>query len=536
MDVEETQTKLATWAQDPEFRFNDVYNFITYPGWLRQAYHSVKSNSGSETEGVNGQTATDFGEDLEENLKELSQSLKSESYDPDPVRRAHIPKGDGEERPLGIPTVRDRVVHEALRMLLEPVYETDFSDDSFGFRPGRCTHDAITVVHQCVSPANGNYKPWIIDADIKGYFENVDHQILEQILQSRITQQKVRDLIWKFLKAGVMEQGERHKTLAGTPQGGIISPLLANIYLDTMDQWAKNWTNLTTVEARRRRRSGKGNWTYVRYADDFLFLTNGTRKRAELMMERVENFVDEKLNLSLSEKKTDLVHAKSGIDFLGYHLEARPLRDGGGAKRAVPKEAIRDVRTKIRALTDGGTDVSVRLRVKRINAVLRGWANYYRFATNASEVFNNLEHFTWHRLTYWLAEKYRCSRGYLVANILDGKNPVSIHGVEMVDIQTMTENYGESPWKDGHPYFNGDSDRREPPTLDPEPRAEERPGAADQKWEAHERDDWTCQRCGKDLDEANAEAHHLEYSNRLEDVESLCRKCHSEKDPQRQIA
>lgn len=536
MDVEETQAKLATWAQDPEFRFDDVYNFITYPSWLHRACCSVKSNSGSRTAGVDGQTVEDFDKDLEENLKGLSKSLKSHVYDPDPVRRVYIPKGNGEERPLGIPTVRDRIVQEALRMLLEPIYETDFSQNSFGFRPGRSTHDAICVVYQRMAPAIRGYMPWIIDADITGFFDNVDHQVLEQILQKRIAQQKVRDLIWKFLKAGVLENGRRRDTLAGTPQGGIVSPLLANIYLNELDQWVKKWTDLTNTEAERRRKSGKGNWTYVRYADDFLLLTNGRRKRAELMTERVENFVSERLNLSLSEKKTSLAHAEDGIDFLGYHLEAKPMRDGGGVKRTVPKEAVRDVKTKVRALTDRGTDVSARMRVERINSVLRGWANYYKFATNASKVFGNLEYFTWHRLTCWLARKYDCSRRYLVANILDSKSPISIHGMELVDIQAMPTNYTDSPRSGGHPYLEGNPDNGEPPVLDLGPRSEDRSGHWDQKWKAHQRDDWVCQECGKNLSRRSAELHHLEYSGKLEDTESLCTECHAKKDPQRHIA
>lgn len=536
MDVEETQAKLATWAQDPEFRFDDVHNFITYPGWLHRAYDSVKSNSGSGTAGVDGQTVEDFGEDLDESLEDLSRALQAESYEPRPVRRVYIPKGDGEKRPLGIPTVRDRVVQEALRMVLEPIYETDFSQDSFGFRPGRSTHDAITLVYQHMAPALRGYMPWIIDADIAGFFDNVDHRVLEQILQKRIAQQKVRDLIWKFLKAGVMEGGEKQETLAGTPQGGIISPLLANIYLNELDQWAKGWTDLSNTEAERRRREGKGNWRYVRYADDFLMLTNGRRKRAEQMMDRVEHFVDGRLNLSLSEKKTDLAHAEGGIDFLGYHLEARPMRDGGGVNRTVPREAVRDVKANIRALTDGGTENSARLRVKRINAALRGWANYYKFATNAAKVFGDLEHFTWHRLTCWLAEKHSCTRRHLIANKLDGKSPIALHDVEMVDVRTMSENYSDSPRAEGHPYLEGDLERHSPPVLDLEPRQETRPGQHDQKWRAHQRDHWTCQDCGKDLTWKTAELHHLEYSGRLEDTESLCRECHGEKDPQRHIA
>ena len=192
MDVDETQKKLAVWSQDPDFRFDDIYGFLYKREWLYHAYRSVKSNSGSGTAGVDGQTMRDFKEDLDEHLTDLQKSLKSESYDPRPVRRTYIPKGDDEVRPLGIPTIKDRIVQEAARMVLEPIYETDFSDYSFGFRPNRSTHDAIKMVKQPITFLNAC---WVIDADIKGFFDDVNHRILEQTLQDRISQQKFRDLI-----------------------------------------------------------------------------------------------------------------------------------------------------------------------------------------------------------------------------------------------------------------------------------------------------------------------------------------------------
>ncbi|PSQ67897.1 MAG: group II intron reverse transcriptase/maturase, partial [Bacteroidetes bacterium QH_1_61_8] len=241
MDVEEKQRDIAKWSLDEDFRFDDIYNFITYEEWLKQAYLTVKSNAGWKTAGVDGETVPDFAEDLDSNIQALSQQLDSETYDPDPTRRVYIPKGDGEKRPLSIPTVRDRIVQEALRMLIEPIYESDFSTHSFGFRPGRSTHDAIDVVQRCFA-RSGAYKPWVIDADIKGFFDNVCHRTLEQILQDRITQEKVRDLIWRLLKAGVMESGRQMESMAGTPQGGILSPLLANVYLNELDHAVKSFT------------------------------------------------------------------------------------------------------------------------------------------------------------------------------------------------------------------------------------------------------------------------------------------------------
>lgn len=533
MDVGRKQTDIATWAQDPDFRFDDIYNFITYKDWLHRAYLSVKTNAGANTAGIDGETAEDFADNLDENLKDISQQLDSESYDPDPTRRVYIPKGNGEKRPLSIPTVRDRIVQESLRMLLEPVYESDFSQYSFSFRPGRSTHDAIKIVRSCFSRTAG-YMPWIIDADISGFFDNLSHMILEQTLQDRITQEKVRNLIWKFLKAGVMDGDRMMKSVAGTPQGGILSPLLANVYLDKLDQWVKQWTDLSHQAGKRRRRSGKGNWTYVRYADDFLLLTNGTRKKAETVKGRVEGYIEDELKLSLNEEKTGLLHAEDeGVNFLGYHLEARHPGDGGGGVSEIPQEAVQDVKQSIRRRTEGDTDLSARRRFRGLNYVLRGWANYFKYATRTSQVFGKVQHFAWKRLTCWLAEKYRCSVGHLCANVLDGLSPISINGVQMVDIRTMGTEYRESPLQRDHPYLDERVTRSEPTSLNQFFEDEYMPGHEDLKWKALEREGWTCQECGKDLGWETAELHHLEYSGKLEDAESLCVPCHKKKDPGR---
>jgi Retron-type reverse transcriptase len=191
MEVDKMQKKLAVCAQDPGFRFDDIYNLIYDRDWLHRAFGAVKSNSGSKTAGVDGQTVSDFEASLEENIEALARSLKREEFAPKPVRRTYIPKGDGRKRPLGIPTVRDRIVQEALRMVLEPIYETDFDQYSFGFRPGRRTHDAIKAAYLAMN--NRKKMFWVIDADIEGFFDNLDHLTLEQILQDRIGDQSVRD-------------------------------------------------------------------------------------------------------------------------------------------------------------------------------------------------------------------------------------------------------------------------------------------------------------------------------------------------------
>lgn len=535
MDVDETQTKLATWAQDPSFRFDDIYNFMCYPEWLHRAYRSVKSNSGTGTAGVDGQTLADFEDGLNENLKELSEELKAESFNPSPVRRTYIPKGDGRKRPLGIPTIKDRIVQEALRMLLEPIYEQDFSDYSFGFRPNRRTHDAIKAAK--ISAYTHN-KVWVIDADIKGFFDNVNHRTLEQIIQNRITQKKVRRLIWSFLKAGVMEDGTVQHSMLGTPQGGIVSPLLANIYLNELDQWVKRWTDIPRNESYRRRTRGAGNWTYSRYADDFLMLTNGTKKRAEKKKEKIADFLREDLDLTISEKKTEIVHVEDGVNFLGYRIQ----KDGEKVRKLITEEAKEDIRAKVKEATDGGVNISARAKIKALNAVLRGWANYYKYATDSSRVFNDLDTFVWENLTDWLGRKYKMSVAQVCKYKLDRNYPLTMNGITLVKTQRYGDKYTQSHTDKPNVYLEN-RDRKTETLPDDDPwLGNQETRDMDKRWETLERDDWTCQDCGTYMDRGQAQVHHIrmykgysspEGADRLENLVSLCEECHKERDKDR---
>ena len=255
----------------------------------------------------------------------------------------------------------------------------------------------------------------------------MDHTTLLQILQDRITDEKVQQLIWDTLKAGVKENGSVHVTGKGTPQGGVVSPLLANVYLNELDHWIRQWTDKTQNERRRRRRRGKGAWQQVRYADDFLILflivTNGPKHHAERMMERVEEYLDEQLKLGLSEKKSELTHAQDGLSFLGYDMRA--CTDTGGCKMYVPKKAKEHIRRRIREATGGPTDVSPHLKIRAINRVVRGWAGYYQYCyqycTDTARVFSAIGKLLWEETTGWLCKKYKCSRKRLVQTIWRAK-------------------------------------------------------------------------------------------------------------------
>jgi group II intron reverse transcriptase/maturase len=424
-------------------------------------------------------------------------------------------------------------------MLLEPIYETDFSPWSYGFRPNRRTHDAIMAAYTAMSESAKMY--WVIDADIEGFFDNVDHQRLEQVLQDRISDQSVRDLIWGFLKAGVMEEGTHRHSMLGTPQGGIVSPLLANIYLNDLDQWAKRFTDRSRLQRKRARNRGKGNWRYVRYADDFLLLTNGRRKCAERMVERLQEQVRDRLNLTLSRKKTKIVHANDGLEFLGYRLKRKRDGDGGKATRLlIPEEAKTRFREKVKAATGGSHDVSARAKIRALNAVVRGWGTYYKYAADAPRAFSDLDNFVWWQLMGWLTKKYRISVRKVIERRLENRSPPAVNGKSLAELYPMgSALYTGRYRKNEHPYLKGTVSKREKlPEVDPWlANLKERPGWEDQRWKALGRDNWTCQKCGKTLSKTNAEVHHEQssagYKNRTEahrlgNLTSLCEGCHKE--------
>jgi len=233
MNVREKQKRLSLMVvTDGSIRFHDLYGLLCNPDWLTTAHKHVKQNAGSKTAGCDGINMRDFDENFEDNFRELRESLKAGTFEPLPVRRRTITEtrnGRVKQRPLGIPSIRDRIVQEALRMILEPIFEADFSRNSYGFRPNRCTKDAVKYI--ALRLTNPLTYGWIVEGDIQSFFDTIDHPKLMKLLGRRIKDKRILTLIWKFLHAGVMERGNLRNTMLGTPQGGIISPLLANIYL-----------------------------------------------------------------------------------------------------------------------------------------------------------------------------------------------------------------------------------------------------------------------------------------------------------------
>jgi RNA-directed DNA polymerase len=408
------QTKLHRWAtDDPDRRFADLFNLVCDPAVLLVAWRRVRGNKGARTAGVDGQTVYYIQQRRGEErfLAELRADLKARRFGPLPVRERLIPKpGSGKLRMLGIPTVRDRVVQAALKLVLEPIFEADFLPCSYGFRPGRRAQDAIAEIHVFTSPPHG-YE-WVVEGDIQACFDEIDHAALMGRVRRRIADKRVLTLVKAFLKAGILSQdGAMRDTITGTPQGGILSPLLANIALGVLDEHLAGCQ--TTTRAQRRR--GQPSVRLIRYADDWVVLVRGTRAHAETLRDETATALAP-MGLRLSAAKTRVCHIDEGFDFLGFRIQRQPMRRNPG-RRVVytwpSKKALAAVKAKVRALTRAGSNQPLAALLGHLNRVLRGWTAYFRYGVS-KRTFDYLGQFTWNRVLRWLRRKHpKASWGWL---------------------------------------------------------------------------------------------------------------------------
>ncbi len=410
-DILKTQQGFARKATaQPEHQFRDLYHLICRWDWIEQALQHVLSNAGAKTAGVDG-LSKDHLETAEQQaafISCLQTDLKTGEYQPKPVKRVWIPKpGKTEKRGLGIPTIRDRVTQELLKMLLEPIWESDFLDCSNGFRPGRCTMDCVYVFYSRVHTVNKYF--WVIEGDIRKCFDRINHRILMSLIRQRITDHRIETLIEAFLTAGILDDGLFRETSEGTPQGGILSPLLANIYLHQLDLWWwRKFGSLTKQEKWHRRLAGEGNAILVRYADDFCILWNGTHQAALALRDELKQFLWDELHLELSEEKTQVTHVTDGVNFLGFHIQWELPTDGHKPwLRVTPtKENLNRFRAKIKALTKRGTTfVTPEMKFKSINRIIRGWGNYYRHVSFSHDA-KELDFWLNQRMLIWLENKH----------------------------------------------------------------------------------------------------------------------------------
>ena len=392
--VQELQDKLYLAAKKSETRrFHALYDKVTRRDFLEMAWEQVKRNNGSA--GIDDERIQDIlAKGEAEVLTEIQENLRdTHRYRPRPVKRVYIDKADGKKRPLGIPTVRDRIVQTAAKEVLEPIFEADFLDCSYGFRSNRSAHDALEKIRTTV---NAGY-PVVLDADIKGFFDNIDRSRLLTFVEQRVSDRRVLKLIRKWLNCGVLESGTISDAGQGTPQGGVISPLLANIYLHEFDKF---WT-------KRSRSDG----ILVRYADDFVILFR-TMEEAERGYGLVKAMLSH-LGLELNEEKTRIVDTrkgKEGFDFLGfYHRQMKSHWYKDYYLQKWPsKKAMKRLRVNIRSILGRRFTLTWNLSdvVKRLNPLLRGWMNYFRFG-NSSQKFSQMDSYIHEMLALWWSKKHQ---------------------------------------------------------------------------------------------------------------------------------
>jgi RNA-directed DNA polymerase len=403
------QTKLHRWATDDgDRRFDDLFNLVTDPAFLLVGWDRVRGNRGGRSAGVDGVVPRSIHTSQEARfLIELRDDLKAGRFQPLPVRQRMIPKANGKLRSLGIPTARDRVVQASLKLVLEPIFEAGFHPCSYGFRPRRRPHDAIAEIHMLAS----NEYTWVLEGDIKACFDEISHPALLARVRDRIGDRRVVRLIKAFLCAGVLsEDNVVRDTKMGTPQGGILSPLLANIALSILDDhFAEVWERDMATKSQRetRRRRGRATYRLVRFADDFVVMVSGTEAHAEALLDEVAAVL-QPMGLRLSQEKTMIVHIDEGFDFLGFRIQRQTKR---GSKKAFvytwpSKKSLTSIKAKVKAITQQGTNHSLSDLLRRLNPVLRGWTSYFRHGVSKA-TFAYLHQFTWLRVVGWLRRKHR---------------------------------------------------------------------------------------------------------------------------------
>jgi RNA-directed DNA polymerase len=442
--VSEMQAKLHRWAAaDAGRRFDDLFNLVHDPATLMVALDRVAGNRGARTAGVDGMTMADVEQRIgaPHLLDELRTALKEGTFRPLPVRERRIPKpgGSGRIRRLGIPTLTDRVVQAALKLVLEPIFEADFQPVSYGFRPRRRAHDAIAEIHLF---GTKGYR-WVLDADIEACFDSISHSALMDRVRARVKDKRVLALVKAFLKAGIFtELGKQENTPTGTPQGGILSPLLANIALSVLDEhlhgpWQPGGTMSNAGRRVRRRAKGLPTWRIVRYADDFVVLVHGTRADVEALHENLAQVLAP-LGLRLSPAKTRIVHMSDGFDFLGFHIQWRRKRgtDKWYVYTFIAERPIKSLKTKIRNLTRRVSQAKPGEVLIRINQILSGWAHYFKHAV-AKGTLRHLRQFVWWRIIRWLTVLHRWRWKQIRRRFTDHTGrwlPISADGITLFDL------------------------------------------------------------------------------------------------------
>jgi len=507
------------------------------PQWIAAACDRVLQRSRGKAAGVDRVRASEFQQNRRTNLEELRLELKRGTYQPQPLRRVMIPKANGQLRGLGIPCLRDKIVQEAIRMALEPIYEAEFHDHSYGFRPNRSTHHAVIRCQQMLHKGF----TWIIEGDVKACFDEISHKAILGCLREKVMDNRFLALIRRLLKAGVNIEGVVHPTERGVPQGGVASPLLSNVVLNKLDWFLHEQGQHGNAEGYASKK-GRPNVRFARYADDWcVFITRSSKRHAERLRDQIREFLAQHCGVELSMEKTRITHVRNGFDFLGFHLQLRVGQRGEYVpKVTIPRKALTNgIRRLNEAMRWQPTQESGAARLVRGSAVAVGWANYYRIAHDFKRMANQLDYHA-----FWIAVKTLCRRyDITTAQCLRkygcGKAGISIGDSYVLkraqDTQVSWKQASPEPYEPGTGCYLDDVD------WEVEVRryeSRQRPGRMDFKALALFRDGYRCRRCGTRVTHETSETDHIKpvssfasyaQATTLFNLQTLCLACHKDK-------
>ena len=550
MNVEEVQRRL--WEQSKahkenreaslpliptnpyDQRIRNLSDLIHHPVWLDEAAERVFKRSKGKAPGIDGVTVSDFLKHGTENVEQLRLELKKGAYQPQPLKRVEIPKANGKMRLLGLPCLRDKIVQEAIRMMLEPIFEVEFHDNSYGFRPHRSAHHAV---HRCQNMMTNGFS-WVIEGDVKACFDEISHKAILHALREKVMDNKFLDLITLFLKSGIMIGKQIVPTVKGVPQGGVISPLLANAVLNKLD-WFLHEQGGYGKECRRRYAHERPNIRFVRYADDWcVFITRANKHYAETLREEIRMFLKESSNLELSVEKTRITHVRDGFEFLGFHLE-RSIGQNGKlvSKIKVSQKAISNIRLRLNEATRyRPSQEDIDSRIDRVSSVIRGWSNYYKISHDFSAMTGRLDHLAHWAMVKAISRKNDISTGKVHRKFYH-KGRIGVTAkktlVRFSDTKMSLNYEGPRAYEPGKGIYLEDHEW-EADFL----TRQIRPGQADLKLQILERDGDQCRNCGCSVTSETSVLDHIigvkhfasfEQAHTQENVQILCLYCHKEK-------